>query len=583
MALEPSIPKRKRGRPSNASKPEIDASQERNDAAEAYDTDAPDQMRPKKRGRPRKSVGSPGEEASPAPESSKPAKKRGRPSMGSKAKDLGDELVRQEEATPPQQKRKRGRPSLKSRELEEQDTPRHSEQGTESSPASRQGNRIGRNHAAQESEEDQLQNETPNHKEPPIKRKRGRPSLQARPEEEQGTPERNSTKEKKQGQPRKRGRPSLQDITAPNEIQRKPSAGGKTADSPSNTAPGRRRGRPPGSTRTSTGTAAEESPLPAARRVPEAEAEAEPAEDEPLSKKKQQRRPHQDADDQDNDHVPSSPSKPYPHISPHVHRIRQSTIESKWSPLPDSTISAASSMLLLAHRPILQRLSNTEQRHTHTAAALRLISHRISRKIAKGIPFPPASMPSARAPRGRQAGAAAAAASVVDGRAVELDFESVLDAKQALERQLDPALDAVELLSREKEKLERELEKDYETLRNLESSAKAQGREYRGMLKKAHVLAPKPEIVHSRRKQKAEQDISFSHSSNSLSGGLFSDLQDPELKSLALQLSDHMESIKSNLQQTDGIIPQLARSRAALQDVLFKQLNQEQYERVVLG
>lgn len=64
---------------------------------------------------------------------------------------------------------------------------------------------------------------------------------------------------------------------------------------------------------------------------------------------------------------------------------------------------------------------------------------------------------------------------------------------------------------------------------------------------------------------------------------IFQDLEDPELKSLALQLSDHMESIKSNLQQADGIVPQLARSRAALQDLLFRQLNQEQYERVVLG
>lgn len=44
-----------------------------------------------------------------------------------------------------------------------------------------------------------------------------------------------------------------------------------------------------------------------------------------------------------------------------------------------------------------------------------------------------------------------------------------------------------------------------------------------------------------------------------------------------------MESIKNNLQQTDGIVPQLARSKAALQDVLFKQLGQEQYERVVLA
>lgn len=518
--------------------------------------------------------------------------------MGGKARKPSGE---QDEATPSQQKRKRGRPSLKSREYEEEDTLQQSEAETES-PASRQGTRRGRNYAEQESEEDQLQNETP----VPAKRKRGRPSLQAR-REEGGTPEHGPTKGKKQGEPRKRGRPSLRDIDAPNEIQRKPSTKGKTVDSPSNAVSGKRRGRPPGSTRASTGAAAEVSSRPTARRSPEAE--AEPVRDASLSKKKK-RQSHLDVDAEDEDDAPSSPSKSYLHVSPHVHRVRQSTIESKWTPLTGSTISAASSMLLVAHRPILQRLSGSEQRHAHTLAALRLISHRITRKLAKGIPFPPASMPSARAPRGgRQASAASAAANVVDGRAIELDFESVLDAKQALERQLDPALHGVELLTREKEKLERELEQDYEALRNLESSAKAQGREYRGMLKKAHVLAPTPEVVHERWKQKAEQDILFSHSNSSVSGGLFSvsyfchshlrrcfmgiadrvnsvslqDLEDPELKSLALQLSDHMESIKNNLQQTDGVVPQLARSRAALQDVLFKQLGQEQYERVVLG
>ncbi|KAL6908931.1 CENP-Q, a CENPA-CAD centromere complex subunit domain-containing protein [Trichoderma evansii] len=574
MAPEASNPKRKRGRPSNASKLEINASQERNDAAEAYETDAPDQMRQKKRGRPRKSTGSPDEEPSPAPESSKPAKKRGRPSMGNKARDLGED---QDELTPTQQKRKRGRPSLKGRGHEEEDILQQSDEETES-PPSRQGTRRGRNHADQESEEDQLQNDTP----VPAKRKRGRPSLQARRDEEEGTPEQGPTKGKKQGEQRKRGRPSLRDIDAPNAIQRKPSAKGKAAiDSPSNAASGKRRGRPPGSTRASAGAAAEDSPRPTSRRSPEAEAEA--ARDAPVPKKKK-RQSHQDADADDDDDSPPSPSKPYLHVSPHVHRIRHSTIESKWTPLPDSTISAASSMLLVAHRPVLQRLSGSEQRHAHTSAALRLVSHRITRKLAKGIPFPPASMPPARVPRGgRQVGAASAAATVTDGRAIELDFESVLDAKQALERQLDPALHAVELLTREKEKLEKELEQDYEALRNLESSAKAQGREYRGMLKKAHVLAPTPETVHERWKQRAEQDISFNHSNNSVLGGLFSDLEDPELKSLALQLSDHMESIKNNLQQTDGIVPQLARSKAALQDVLFKQLGQDQYERVVLG
>lgn len=41
--------------------------------------------------------------------------------------------------------------------------------------------------------------------------------------------------------------------------------------------------------------------------------------------------------------------------------------------------------------------------------------------------------------------------------------------------------------------------------------------------------------------------------------------------------------MRANLQQTDGILPQLARSRAALRAVLLQHLDQGQYERVVLG
>jgi hypothetical protein len=76
------------------------------------------------------------------------------------------------------------------------------------------------------------------------------------------------------------------------------------------------------------------------------------------------------------------------------------------------------------------------------------------------------------------------------GREVELNFESVLDGKLNLERQLEPALDGLEVLRREKEAMEEELERDYVTLRNLEAGAKAQAREQRSLLKKAHVLTP---------------------------------------------------------------------------------------------
>jgi Ribonuclease G/E len=73
---------------------------------------------------------------------------------------------------------------------------------------------------------------------------------------------------------------------------------------------------------------------------------------------------------------------------------------------------------------------------------------------------------------------------------MELDFEAVLDGKQALDRQLQPAKHAVGLLKAEKDRMEKELEKDYEELRRLEANARAQTRERKDLFRKAHILAP---------------------------------------------------------------------------------------------
>jgi hypothetical protein len=73
---------------------------------------------------------------------------------------------------------------------------------------------------------------------------------------------------------------------------------------------------------------------------------------------------------------------------------------------------------------------------------------------------------------------------------MELDFEAVLDGKQSLERQLQPGKHAVELLKAERDRMEKELEKDYEELRRLEANARAQTRERKDLFRKAHVLAP---------------------------------------------------------------------------------------------
>ncbi|KAG5925625.1 hypothetical protein E4U53_003264, partial [Claviceps sorghi] len=130
-----------------------------------------------------------------------------------------------------------------------------------------------------------------------------------------------------------------------------------------------------------------------------------------------------------------------------------------------------------AQRPILQRISDSQLRREHTASALRLITHRISRKISRGLPFPPASMPAnvGRAPLQSDG-----------GREVELNFES--------------------------------------------------------------------DILH-----------------------------DDDIQPLAVQLGTHVDNIRANLEQTDHLTPQLARSRAALRAVLLRHLDLRQYEQVVLG
>ncbi|KAK0389821.1 hypothetical protein NLU13_3394 [Sarocladium strictum] len=263
----------------------------------------------------------------------------------------------------------------------------------------------------------------------------------------------------------------------------------------------------------------------------------------------------------DEDEAPPSPPKPYPHVARRTRRIRRSHISAKWSPLTAPSLAAANTILTLAHRPILQRLSQTSQRRQHTFAALRLITNRINRRLSRGIPFPPAT-----------------SSGQGDKREVELDFEGVLDGRAVLERQLDPALHAVELLKREKRRMENELEKDYETLRNLEAGARGQARQQRELLKKAHELAPD-----GRQGDMEPGEVVFKREDEEKRGPLFTDLKDEEMHGVALQLGGHVDSIRANLQQVDGIVPEMARSRAALQSVLMSHLDMNQYEKVVLG
>ncbi|KAI5458554.1 CENP-Q, a CENPA-CAD centromere complex subunit-domain-containing protein [Mariannaea sp. PMI_226] len=587
MAKSASSPKRKRGRPQNASK----ATTASLDRPDDYEADV-EEARPKKKGRPKKTsqIAQPAAAAAEG-DQQQPRRNRGRPSLEKTRADAQNES----EGPVPQVRRKRGRPSLEEQiaregEVEKrsghQDGPHDSrrrggqeqqqEEEEEDAPAETLPRRRGRKPANDQSGKQTLQQQKQLGDQP---ERRPGPDVEGRGGEP-GEPD----ARKKRGRPRKSGdtsqvaeevdeqelssrtrnRPSLQDLPHEDAHNKrgKAAASSKRAKRKSNgnadDMQGQDEGQPRKRRRQQTARDASDQE--------ESQTEQIATASKPRGRRRSSQKDVPDAEDM----TPSSPPKPYMHVAPQTRHIRPSIIAAKWSPLSGASLPATSTILSLAQQPIIQRTAAARNRRQHAEAALNLVARRVTRKLSRGLPFPPASL------TGRDGRPGRLAAGADGGRAAELDFESVLDGRSALERQLGPALHAVELLRRERGRMEKELERDYEKLRDLESRARAQTRARNEQLKKAHVLAPtsrpRPQEAHDR------SVITAGETSN-----VFKDLDHPELEPLAVQLSGHVDSIQSNLQQGSGISEQLGRSRAALQGVLMRYLNQESYERVVLG
>ncbi|KAM5345627.1 hypothetical protein ACJ41O_011488 [Fusarium nematophilum] len=577
MAPDPKPPGRKPGRPPNASKPPPSASQDRPDEYEADIEEAAAAARPRQRGRPKKNKDADATDPAPAQDDEQqPQRKRGRPSPESR--DVNATTTAAEDA--PQPKRKHGRPSLEKQQKDTETT--ENTAPTKRSKAAKDGQqqdveqdeepqprKRGRKPAAQQQQQQQQVEEPEPEEQEPAPRKKRRREAPSAPEPEQ-----------EEQPPRRSPRNSLRDL-GPDSTHNKgrkvtgSKKKGQTSDAPAEdaenqdteAAPAKKRGRKP-----------------AQRPSTEQMDEPQQQQQQDTTKKKGRRRTSKDAaasSGSDDDALPSPP-KPYLHVAPYTRTIRSSTIAAKWTPLEGATLSAASSILALAHQPILQRTSSTRNRRAHASAALHLVSRRIERKLARGLPFPPAS---AQAGSGGGGGGGRLGrrrgADVDGGRALELDFESVLDGRAALERQLVPGMHAVELLRAERDRMERELERDYEDLSKLEESARAQTRKRKDLYRKAHVLAPttKPLPVDPQ-----DQDMCITAADDGgAKDSLRQELVDTPLEPLALQLAGHVESIRGNLQQADGVTPQLGRTRAALQDVLQRYLDRESYEQVLLG
>lgn len=139
------------------------------------------------------------------------------------------------------------------------------------------------------------------------------------------------------------------------------------------------------------------------------------------------------------------------------------------------------------------------------------------------------------------------------------------------------------------------LEGEYKALKELASNAKAQKRGWNEMIgrKRGHALVPEldkekddlGEEDYGAGKQQFEVMKKEDGVMMMMAGGVFKGLSegDEEVEGLARQIANHMESMKGNFGQVEGVVDQIGKGKAALQGVLGKYLGVEAYESVVLG
>ncbi|KAL2024283.1 hypothetical protein VTK56DRAFT_8765 [Thermocarpiscus australiensis] len=321
--------------------------------------------------------------------------------------------------------------------------------------------------------------------------------------------------------------------------------------------------------------------------------EAEPARRRRSANNEPIASPNPDADQAAAAPGPKATLPRYRHLASRTRQIPRATIAAKWQPLDGPSIAAVDAILADATRPVLHRLRDRDQRHAQARTILRTFAARLRAKLVKGIPFPPPTDGASTTTtattvkgKGRGKGRKAQAKVGSSSHEAELDFERTVDAIRGLERALDPLLHSVALLEREKEREEAALEREYKVLRTLEANARAQAREWRERGKRDHVLALPLAGGSGSREDGGGEERGLEVVKGEREGGVdgvFKDLQEQELLALSQQIGSHMESMRSNLGQIEGVLPAIAKSRAALQGVLCQYLDPEQYDQVVLG
>ena len=194
-----------------------------------------------------------------------------------------------------------------------------------------------------------------------------------------------------------------------------------------------------------------------------------------------------------------------------VRNVPRAEVEAKWQPLDEVSIDLVNNILIDSFNPALNHLQVRPQRHQQAICVLDETTEKIAHRLRRRQPFPkPLSKLGTLS--GTRSGT---------GHESELDYERLLKAIGAMNRQLATVLDSERLLTSTLKKEEAELEDEYRRRRELESNAKAEARSWKERSKKAHALAPSPRNPDGHVNSVLRSRLELQPSGPSLTGNLF--------------------------------------------------------------
>ncbi|CCU77184.1 hypothetical protein BGHDH14_bgh03859 [Blumeria hordei DH14] len=262
---------------------------------------------------------------------------------------------------------------------------------------------------------------------------------------------------------------------------------------------------------------------------------------------------HNSSKDDSDDNEPL----PYQKLTAVTRYVSQHVIEKKWRALPSNYVEHISILLQDIEKDVIYRLGS--KRRTEIGLVLQQISRRLINKLSNGALFPISHRKNQE----------------------NFNFEKILDKNKLLENHLTPILHTNELLETELNKELAWLEIEEEKLGELETNAKTERVSRNEASRKLHAVLQK-----NLSKTSLDLEDQIGLEFQKIPGPSLSNFKlsgDDDLISLVKEIYGHVESLQRNAKQVSGISEVIVRNRATLQATLFEQLDQEEFDRIIMG